>query len=88
MIWKEYERDVGLVSAAVRRPEGRAGNCQEKGIGEKLYHRGIVYVYFLVFCDSFAVREGVDGSGVPFLFLYCIEVIRHFSGVDVQLSGD
>lgn len=85
---KEYKRDVGLVGAAIWHSKGCAGDRQEKGIGEKLYHRGAVYVHFPFFCDGFAVGRKGGGGGIPLLVLYRLKIFCHFSGMDVQLPGD
>lgn len=85
---KEYKRNVDLVGAAIWDSEGRAGDRQEKSSGEKLYHRGTVYVYFPFFSDGFAVSRKGDGSGIPFLVLYRPKILCDFPGMDVQLSGD
>ena len=56
-------------------------------VGEKLYHRGIVYVYFAFLYHCLAGCEGGYGNGTPVLLLCGGQIVCHLFGMDTELQG-
>ena len=63
----------------------RQRNIEKEGFGEKLYHRGIVYVYTAFFFNCIAGGGERGGNGAEILFLHSGQVVCDLSGMDVQL---
>ena len=62
----------------------RQRNIEKEGFGEKLYHRGIVYVYLSFLPDRAAGGTKCHGTGAEVLALHRNKIICHFSRMDVQ----